>query len=109
MPTLRDATLAIERGVNGALGDEITYTVAGSDPVTFDTWVEFGTALINPGRSTASMEKVTVEVPTDLVPEPASTDRITVALLPGKTWEMASRERGPTGMVWILDLKRAVA
>jgi len=107
MPSLRDATLDIERGVNGALGDEITYSFATGGALTFNTWVEFDTTIVNPGNSAASTDSILVEVPMDLVPDPQGGDRITIAVLPGKTFAMKSRNRGPTGAVWVLPLKRA--
>ncbi|SDA14959.1 hypothetical protein [Sphingomonas sp. NFR15] len=109
MTTLRDATLALERGVNDALGDEITYTFADGSSVTFNAWVEFDTTIVNPGNSAAAADAVRVEVPMDLVADPVAGDRITVALLPGKVWAMKGRDRGSTGATWVLPLKKAGA
>lgn len=108
MPTLRDATLMLERGVNDALGDEITYTFGvGGTPVTFNAWVEFDTTIMNPGSSSASTDEITVEVPMATIPEPRDGDRITVAILPGMTWAFKKRARSNTGATWVLALKRA--
>ena len=107
MRLLRDATLGMERGVNDALGDEITYRFASGEAATFNAWVEFDTRVINPGNSSASVDEIQIEVTFDRVPDPDRDDRITIAELPGKTWAMKSRSRSATGAAWVLGLKRA--
>ena len=109
MSNLRDATLAIERGVNDHLGDEITYTFARGAAVTFNAWVEFGGTIFNPGNSSAIADEISVEVPMATVPEPHSDDRIAITVLPDKLWAMKSRVRGTTGATWIIGLKRVTA
>lgn len=107
MTTLRDLTAEFEQTINDELGDEITYTFgAGGAPLTFNTWVEFDTTILNPGHSAASTDAIAVEVPFDKVPDPLADDRITIAVLPGLTWAMKGRNRGPTGSVWVLPLKK---
>lgn len=106
MTTLRDATLDIERGVNDALGDEVTYTPADGPPVTFNAWVDFDTDIGGTTNSQAIVDAITIEVPMDRVAQPSAADRIVIALLPGKTWQMTTRRRGKTGSTWILPLKR---
>lgn len=107
MTTLRDATLALERGVNDALGDEITYTLADGSSVTFNAWVEFDTTIVNPGNSAAATDAVSIEVPIATVADPIGADRITIALLPGKQYAIKGRDRGANGATWVLPLKKA--
>jgi hypothetical protein len=109
MTTLRDATLALERGVNDVLGDEITYTFGDGAiaPITFNAWVEFDTADANTGSSSSRTDALSVEVPNDIVALPSSADRIRITLLGEQLFAMADRRRSTTGAGWIIDLKRA--
>lgn len=107
MTLLRDLTAGFEQTINDSLGDEITYTPSGGASVTFNAWVEFDTTILNPGSSSASTDEIAIEVPMAIVPDPLDGDRITVAILPGKTWAMKKRIRSNTGATWVLALKRA--
>ncbi|WP_334656735.1 head-tail joining protein [Sphingomonas panaciterrae] len=109
MTTLRDATLVLERGVNDALGDEITYRFGDGDlaPITFNAWVEFDTADASTGSSASRTDAPSIEVPIDAVPLPSHADRITITVLGNQLFAMAARRRSPTGASWIIDLKRA--
>lgn len=100
MTTLRDATLMLERGVNDVLGDEITYTRADGEALTFNAWVEFDTRIVSPGQSAASVDVVTIEVPMATIPDISRDDRIAVAVLPGKLFAPTKWERGAGGATW---------
>ena len=108
MTTLRDRTAALETMVNQTLGDEITYTVSGDDPATFDAWVEFGNQDVATGQSRVQATQIVIEIPKTLT-TPAQTDRIAVTIMPGVTWAPASWDTDDTGANWRIICKRANA
>jgi hypothetical protein len=106
MTVLRDLTADLDQRINDVLGDEITYTPAGGEADTFNTWVEVGSTDIVTGNSAAKAARASIEVPFTKVAEPSREDRVAIAIRPGRIYAPASWEEGQTGSAWIVQLKR---
>jgi hypothetical protein len=107
MTRLRDATAALETVVNDTLGDEITYTPAGGEPLTFNAWVEFENALLHASGSAGRARRRVVEVPKAKVAAVnKEDDRISIAIVAGVTFKPADVEEGEGGNTWRVTLSQ---
>jgi hypothetical protein len=107
LPQLRDLTAGLESAVNQHLGDEITYTPAGSGAVTFNAWVETSDEPIRGTGGTSTARVRTIEVPKEIVPVYDMTgDRITIALLPDQVFKPGNVDEGEGFATWRITLAR---
>lgn len=87
------------------LGDEISYTPDGGSASTFNAWVEFDNEELSGGISRTVVRARLIEVLKTNVPTVSKDgDRITIAVIPGKTFKPADVLEGSTGETWRISL-----
>jgi hypothetical protein len=89
----------------GLLGDTITYTPSGGEPLSFTAIVDYGDTTERLSGSKVVTSDVSVEVPVNVVSEPTSADVIdlpkTAQLYQPKDWLLDQ-----SGDNWIVALKK---
>lgn len=85
------------------VGDTLTYTLPGSDPMTFAAIIDYGER-VEPGLNAVSND-ITAEVPMDKVPAPSAADIVDLPKLPGQRFKPLNWIRNECGDGWVIVLK----
>ena len=89
------------------LGDPITYLIGGTAPVSACyAFVDHSDKTMPLAGSQLTEQDIWIELLRSDVPQPATTDRITLPQVPGVTFRPNDWKRNRSGRMWHIFLKR---